>query len=140
VVVEKNSGANEKSKNKLKKQARKREEERDKAREDATVEISTSSVLVLADAAEPSSSSVVQGTKASHINTPADDSDVNSEVEEQEKALSLKRKNEKKGLKPFEQRDLVALAFAGDNVVQVCRLPRLGRTVFANSYTWSFHL
>ena len=44
----------------------------------------------------------------------ADDSDANSEVEEQEKALVAKTqsKRKKKGLQAFEQRDLVALAFA----------------------------
>ncbi|KAH7923802.1 Utp14-domain-containing protein [Leucogyrophana mollusca] len=54
----------------------------------------------------------------------ADDSDVPSEVEEQEREMERGRrgagtaKGTGKGAKAFEQRDLVALAFAGDNVVQ----------------------
>ncbi|KAJ6592326.1 Utp14-domain-containing protein [Mycena vulgaris] len=46
-----------------------------------------------------------------------DDDDANSEVDAQEAALA--RKGQKgKGPKAFEQRDLVARAFAGDNVVR----------------------
>jgi U3 small nucleolar RNA-associated protein 14 len=51
-----------------------------------------------------------------------DDEDANSEVDAQEHALQLKKKKgkaEKAAVKAFEQRDLVALAFAGDNVVRV---------------------
>lgn len=51
-----------------------------------------------------------------------DEDEVHSEVEEQERmvdaSLKGKAKENKKGLKAFEQRDLVARAFAGDNVVQ----------------------
>jgi U3 small nucleolar RNA-associated protein 14 len=54
------------------------------------------------------------------VEAPSDDSDAHSEIEEQEKALSQKGKGKSKGVKAFEQRDLVARAFAGDNVVQVC--------------------
>jgi len=54
------------------------------------------------------------------VEAPSDDSDSHSEIEEQEKALSQKGKGKSKGVKAFEQRDLVARAFAGDNVVQVC--------------------
>lgn len=54
-------------------------------------------------------------------NADADDeSDVNSEVDEQEAALTNKGKGRAKGVKAFEQRELVARAFAGDNVVRVC--------------------
>ncbi|KIM82209.1 hypothetical protein PILCRDRAFT_820590 [Piloderma croceum F 1598] len=52
------------------------------------------------------------------VEAPSDDSDSDSEIEEQEKALSQKGKGKSKGVKSFEQRDLVARAFAGDNVVQ----------------------
>jgi U3 small nucleolar RNA-associated protein 14 len=45
------------------------------------------------------------------------DSDVDSEIEAQEQQIKAKGKGQ--GVKAFEQRDLVALAFAGDNVVQV---------------------
>ncbi|KAJ7453927.1 Utp14-domain-containing protein [Mycena galericulata] len=48
-----------------------------------------------------------------------DDDDANSEVDAQEQALGKKKgKGGKAGVKAFEQRDLVALAFAGDNVVR----------------------
>lgn len=46
-----------------------------------------------------------------------DDDEVHSEVEEQER-LEAKGKGRAKGVKAFEQRELVARAFAGDNVVQ----------------------
>ena len=49
-----------------------------------------------------------------------DDSDSNSEVGAQELELTLKGKRKASSIKAFEQRDLVAAAFAGDNVVQVC--------------------
>ena len=58
-----------------------------------------------------------QGT-LQQVKMPAhddDDSDSNSEVEAQEASL---RKGKKSSA--FEQRDLVARAFAGDNVMQVC--------------------
>ncbi|KAF8167250.1 Utp14 protein-domain-containing protein [Crassisporium funariophilum] len=124
VVVSKDSKTLEKSKNKLKKQARKREEEREKAKEDAIVEISLDTVLTAT--AGPSGSSrsqPVQKTASSvpenqHVELENDDSDENSEIDAQERALDLKGKKNANGLKAFEQRDLVALAFAGDNVVQ----------------------
>ncbi|KAJ7628055.1 Utp14 protein-domain-containing protein [Mycena rosella] len=48
-----------------------------------------------------------------------EDDDANSEVDAQETALVLKKQKGKgKAVKAFEQRDLVALAFAGDNVVR----------------------
>ena len=59
-----------------------------------------------------------KGPKTSGI-VEDNDSDVDSEVEAQEQALDLKGKGKAKVLKAFEQRDLVALAFAGDNVVHV---------------------
>jgi U3 small nucleolar RNA-associated protein 14 len=54
------------------------------------------------------------------VRADENDSDSNSEVEAQEAALTLKGKGKTNGIKAFEQRDLIALAFAGDNVVQVC--------------------
>ncbi|KAJ7017520.1 small-subunit processome [Mycena alexandri] len=49
-----------------------------------------------------------------------DEDDANSEVDAQEQTLQLKKKGKagKAAVKAFEQRDLVALAFAGDNVVR----------------------
>jgi U3 small nucleolar RNA-associated protein 14 len=132
LVVGKDSAVIEKSKHKLKKQAKKRDEEKEKAREDATVEISMSDVLTLGRASSPPPpSGQLNETDQDITNSPpptipspkpndsTDDSDANSEVEEQEKVLTMKGKANAKGLRAFEQRDLVALAFAGDNVVKV---------------------
>lgn len=127
VTISKDSSSLEKSKNKLKKQAQKKLEERDKANEDAVVEIAMDNVLSVpshtaipapSKKAKPQNRDQQKGVEESDGN----DSDVNSEVEAQEKALSLKEKSQGKGVKAFEQRDLVALAFAGDNVVEVSPL------------------
>ncbi|OCH95718.1 Utp14-domain-containing protein [Obba rivulosa] len=131
VVVGKNSAALEKSKNKLRKQTKKRGEEKEKAKDDATVDISMTDVITLgavSTAAGPSkqkapAASSTSPTAQSHARRSRDDddeSDVNSEVEEQEKALNRKGKGKGKanGVTAFQQRDLVALAFAGDNVVR----------------------
>lgn len=128
VVVGKDSAALDKSKNKLRKTTKKLDDEKEKARVDAVVEISTESVMALD---RPSSSKDAKGKGKSkakpHPAAPAtdaataaadDDSDANSEVEEQEKALDTKGKRKAK-VHAFEQRDLVARAFAGDNVVLV---------------------
>ena len=129
----KSSGLAEKSKNRLRKHQEKHESERVRARDDAVVEISMSSVLNL----RPGESEHIDPPLASKANgkakvaTQADidsdeDLDVNSEVEEQEQRL-IEKKRKGKGkardqgaVKPFAQRDLVSLAFAGDKVVQVC--------------------
>ncbi|KAL0580728.1 hypothetical protein V5O48_001286 [Marasmius crinis-equi] len=99
VVVDKGSSMSSKSKNKLKKQAKKTEA--DKTKDDAVVEIQTDVNLRRSE---------------------DDDSDGNSEVEAQEAALASKKKGKGKGKGKgqvaFEQRDLVARAFAGDNVVK----------------------
>jgi U3 small nucleolar RNA-associated protein 14 len=124
VVVGKDSASLDKSKNKIRKQAKKQDEEKDKARDDAALEISTDDVMILdrsfdlitASSKSMQAESKVKSSNAA-ANAVADDSDANSEVEEQEKALQ--RKTKFKGVKAFEQRDLVARAFAGDNVVQV---------------------
>ncbi|KAJ7638698.1 Utp14-domain-containing protein [Roridomyces roridus] len=47
-----------------------------------------------------------------------EDDDADSEVDAQEQALKTQAKGKKADVKAFEQRDLVALAFAGDNVVR----------------------
>ena len=128
VVVQKDSKALDKSKNKLKKQARKGEEEREKAKDNQVVEISLNKVLTLPSG--PSSSSPREPVQKSSqqavvVQVDEDGSDSNSEVEAQETALTLKGRKKTDGIKAFEQRDLVALAFAGDNVIQVrsCFLP-----------------
>ncbi|KAI0756427.1 Utp14 protein-domain-containing protein [Daedaleopsis nitida] len=139
VAVSKTSAAAEKSKNKLRKRAQKRLEEKEKAQEDAAVDISLSTVMTLsapAKAGEPSNSAATPAPSTSSSSKNAkqpevresgadedeSDSDANSELEEQERLTALKGKRKAKakvnGVKAFEQRDLVALAFAGDNVVQ----------------------
>lgn len=121
VVVGKISDALDKSKNKLGKQAQKRVEEQERQKDDALVEISTSDIMTirhssLANVTQKKKDLKGKG-KAQEVHNTVDDSDNNSEVEEQEKALGQKGKM--KARKAFEQRDLVARAFAGDNVVQV---------------------
>jgi U3 small nucleolar RNA-associated protein 14 len=150
-VVSKDSAAIEKSKDKLRKLSKKNE--KDKAKEDAIVEISLDDVLAPNILPEPTGTSI-QKTIQSAATTSSkfqsstaaviasdDDSDLNSEVEEQEKALDRKGKAKAYGVKAFEQRDLVALAFAGDNVVEVCssRLPELPllTTVFLQVFSRS---
>ncbi|KAG7442817.1 Utp14-domain-containing protein [Guyanagaster necrorhizus] len=100
VVVDKNSNLTEKSKNKLKKKAKKTEKEKAMVQDDAVVEISVENVLTLGKV----------------VDDGDDDSDGNSEVETQEKMLETKNKKGKNVV--FEQRDLVKMAFAGDNVVK----------------------
>ena len=141
-VISKDSKAAEKSKNKLRKLASKRGVEKGKTKDDATLVIETGKVLALPNSVtvsgeKSSSKSSVSVTPRSgerskrprETETKAetkavtaedagdvgDDSDANSEIEAQERALEAKSR----GVKAFQQRDLVALAFAGDNVVQV---------------------
>lgn len=123
----------DKSKNKLKKAALRKGDEQEKAKDDAVVEISldttlaSSSTTVLSNSKAPpptKKANLMDGTVAGMSSTleedDSDDSDANLEIEAQEKALNLKGKGKANGVKAFEQRDLVALAFAGDNVVSVC--------------------
>ena len=133
VVVGKESSVMSKSKNKLKKLARKREEEREKMKDDGVVEISMDEVLTLpegggapsaAEAGAPGTNKGTSKTGGSSVPAGEDDEDDEaiSEVEQQELALEMKVKGstrENGGVRAFQQRDLVALAFAGDNVVQV---------------------
>ncbi|CAK5267301.1 unnamed protein product [Mycena citricolor] len=92
VVVSKDSKNMDKARHKLSKNEKKLDKDVvSAARDDDRVEIEMSHVM------------------------GGDDSDENSEVEAQEQALL---KNKKKGVHSFEQRDLVARAFAGDNVVK----------------------
>ncbi|KAF8911605.1 Utp14 protein-domain-containing protein [Gymnopilus junonius] len=131
VIISKGSKAADKSKNKLKKVTQKRVDEREKAVEDAAVEISLDNVMVASSSSASVSKSKAtikvsveaDGKKTAGQKPPTeddDDSEVDLEIEVQEQALALKGKGKAgaNGLKAFEQRDLVALAFAGDNVVQ----------------------
>lgn len=130
--MSKSSASVEKSKNRLRKHQGKREGEREKAREDGLVEISMSNVLDLGQgdperAGHPPVPKVNGRVEvAAQAGADSDeDSGANSEVEEQEQRLIEKKRNGKSkakdqgGVKPFSQRDLVSLAFAGDKVVQV---------------------
>lgn len=131
VVVSKDSKGLDKSKHKLKKQAQKREEAREKAQDDATVDISLDATLASTSKPASRSSSVQPTPKAKSttsekkaavqdISESDDSDDDNVEIDAQEHALIAKNKGKAaNGIKAFEQRDLVALAFAGDNVVQV---------------------
>ncbi|KAG8219230.1 Utp14-domain-containing protein [Butyriboletus roseoflavus] len=127
VRVHKAADALTKSSNKLKKQTAKREDERERARDDAVLEIDANNVLTIPEPPVPSASGKKNKGKervtetSAGVTGPAQDegddnsnSDVPSEVEEQERAAEGTRK----GVRAFQQRDLVALAFAGDNVVQ----------------------
>ncbi|KZT43829.1 Utp14-domain-containing protein [Sistotremastrum suecicum HHB10207 ss-3] len=113
-VVDKSSSAVEKASVALKKANSKTVEERRAALEDATVDLVLDDVLELP--AEPVAnkkrSQVPRQSKDTRA-TSSDDSDQNSEVDEQESRENISRKRP-----VFKQRDLVALAFAGDNVIQ----------------------
>lgn len=132
VRVHKGADALTRSSNKLKKQAGKHEDERERAKDDAVLEIDANNVLTVPD--PPASSVSGKKTKAkakgggtakassgptSTTHDDGDESDVPSEVEEQERAAEAKKGKAGNGVQAFQQRELVALAFAGDNVVQV---------------------
>ena len=127
VAVGKDSKSADKFKDKLSKQQLRREEEREAAAEDAELEIEPDQALILPSAQSTTASSsksrprkVKKGKSAAAADdAPVDghSSDSDSEVELQER--QLERKGGRQGPVAFKQRDLVAMAFAGDNVVQV---------------------
>lgn len=136
IIVGKSSGPAEKSNNRLRKHQEKHGNEREKAKHDAVVEISMNTILNLqpeeSEQVDLPSVSEVKGKAKVVTQTEADsdeDSGENSEVEDQERRLTEKKRKGKgkakdQGVaKPFVQRDLVSLAFAGDKVVQVCFPP-----------------
>ena len=135
IVIGKASGPAEKSKNRLRKHQEKHKSEREKAKDDAVVEISVDTILNLrSEESEQTNSPPVSTAKgaAQIVHDSDEDSAVNSEVEEQERRLTEKRRKGKGkakdqgAVKPFAQRDLVSLAFAGDKVVQVRFPPYAG--------------
>ncbi|GBE83728.1 hypothetical protein SCP_0507840 [Sparassis crispa] len=104
---------------------RKQEEETELAKDDATVEISMTEVITLASSSKAlessspeSQSKTISAAKPSTILSGAEDEDseVNSELGEQERNLDRKGKGNR--IQAFAQRDLVAFTFAGDRVVQ----------------------
>lgn len=131
IVVGKDSKPAEKSKNKLKKANQKKDNQREQAQDDAVVEISLDNILAPATTSAVDGIKVVGSSKSNSQKTLAaqnppvntgelgNSDDDNIELDAQEQALHLKGKAKRSALKAFEQRDLVALAFAGDNVVQV---------------------
>ena len=132
----------EKSKNRLRKHKEKHEGEREKARDDAVVEITMSDILNLrpedTQGVCPPAVPGARGVATRESGDSDEDADANSEVEEQERKL-VEKKRKGKGkvkdrgaVKPFTQRDLVSLAFAGDKVVQVCFLLGCGTEVIAS--------
>jgi U3 small nucleolar RNA-associated protein 14 len=131
VVVSKNSSAPDKSKHKLRKQVLKTKGEQEKARADADLEISVDQVLVPTAASSTSAPAKGKG-KARKQSVPGaadDDDDQGSEVEFQEQTMQHKGK---KGA--FQQRDLVAAAFADDNVVQVSSSRRPSRSSYSRAW------
>ena len=116
VLVSKDSNAVERSEHVLDKQRQKTAESRAKILDDAELEVSVDAVLTLEkDGAEKKSKKSRSKLKTS--GTPQlddeDNSEANSELEEQEQALT--------NGKASRQRELVARAFANDNVVKVCQ-------------------
>lgn len=132
--MNKSSGLAEKSKNRLRKHQEMHKSEREKAKGDAAVEISMNNALNLRPGESeqtdlsPVSKAKGKAKAAAQADVDSDeDSGANSEVEEQEQRL-IEKKRKAKGqgpVKPFTQRDLVSLAFAGDKVVQVYFPPKL---------------
>jgi U3 small nucleolar RNA-associated protein 14 len=127
VAVAKESKTSEKAKHKLKKKAPTREGEKAKLRDDATLEISTTDTLAVSTLAsatagsnKPHNSASPTANFSDQAGGDKDDSDAVSDVEEQ---LISEGSPESQRIRAFQQRDLVALAFAGDNVVQVCWAP-----------------
>ncbi|KAJ6620660.1 Utp14 protein-domain-containing protein [Mycena sp. CBHHK59/15] len=116
VIVSKDSKTLDKARHKLAKNEKKLDGTAVAvARDDEIVEIEMGNILGSGEQ-RPQKSSKKGG------DNEGDDDDSNSEVDAQEQALLHKGKKGKgkavKGVKAFEQRDLVALAFAGDNVVR----------------------
>ncbi|KAJ7123340.1 Utp14-domain-containing protein [Mycena filopes] len=115
VVVSKDSKTMDKARHKL----AKNEKKMDKtavaiAQDDEIVEIAMDKILGANDLEAQSKPKVTTAF------ADQDDEGANSELDAQEQALQLKKQGKagKAAVRAFEQRDLVALAFAGDNVVR----------------------
>lgn len=120
VVLSKNSSLSQKSEMALKKKMAKTTAPREKEGDDAVLEISIDNVMLMKNDKPITESKgkkkdekpKIKATTKSIDHVSSDD---NSELDDQEAALQ----NRRKGPKAFEQRELVARAFAGDNVVKV---------------------
>jgi U3 small nucleolar RNA-associated protein 14 len=108
IAVSKDSTSAVKAKNKLRKRQRGTKDEMAKSHDDGVLEISPTDVLVASS----------KGGRQAEPGSCSSDSD--SEVEEQEDRLKGKGKPRGGTKHVFKQRELVARAFAGDNVTQVC--------------------
>jgi U3 small nucleolar RNA-associated protein 14 len=107
IAVSKDSKGVVKAKNKLQKRQKETEDEAKKVQDDAILDISSADLLV-------------ESSKNCRQSTPDHDhSDAADEVEEQEESLKQKGKLPGRTYNVFKQKDLVAKAFAGDNVVKV---------------------
>ncbi|KAG8927039.1 hypothetical protein FRC02_008526, partial [Tulasnella sp. 418] len=102
VVISKDSSFAAKSKNALKKQQQKGHEARTREQEDAIVEINLDNVLTVAGKEAPEKSRA-KGVKNSMVDPAYEEKDDEDSIQNP---------------KALRQRDLVALAFAGDNVVE----------------------
>lgn len=131
VVIGKHSDQQRRMKHQMQKQLNKSVEGRAAAMNDAQVEINFEDVLVLPtessatvnsnDSKHPKSTqqngkSKDESSSKDHVDRAYEDSDADSEVAFQEDHLLP---DGKENPKAFKQKDLVAMAFAGDNVVEV---------------------
>lgn len=118
-LVSKSSSAATKSKAAFKKQLDRSEDAQIRDADDAVVEISLDNVMTMAPPAAPTPSNTKKGKKGKGKETSKVVVDPAYRHEDDEGDEGLEDPG--KGVKAFEQRELVALAFAGDNVVEVCR-------------------
>ncbi|KAG9312720.1 Utp14 protein-domain-containing protein [Chiua virens] len=124
VRVHKDADALAKSANKLKKDANEHQDERERARDDAVLNIDANAFLTVPGPPAASApgkkrkGTTAKGVAKTSAHDGSDDSDAASELDEQERTVEKKGEQTGKGVQAFQQRDLVALAFAGDNVVQ----------------------
>lgn len=138
ILISKNSDLAIKSQNALKRQQKKTGEVKAREKEDAEVLIDMNDVMIMEPEAKADTANVqanqINGTSqgkkkrkerhkkdkgdAKTVDLPVGDwaEDSDSEVEEQERVAAKGSRS----VTAFAQRELVARAFAGDNVVQVC--------------------
>ncbi len=124
VVVGRDVSLAQKSEARMKAQLGKSTEGRARAADDATVELDETNALAVRRNATKEEDSLEFGKRRkkdkgnfskANMNVLDDESGSDGEKEAQEEALLKGRK----GLRAFEQKDLVTRAFAGDNVVRV---------------------
>jgi len=123
VIVSKDSKAVDKSSYKLAKkgmESSKKSKGKEREVDDADVEIDISGGLLLAPAPSAPKDKGPSTSKPQPRDEDEDEDDDDDELQAQEASLLTgKRKENAMGIRAFEQRDLVARAFVGDNVVEV---------------------